>query len=71
MLHICRIRNSNGQWITDQEDIANEAIHSYKPQLNGEPVVCDEGLLEHILMCITPEQRIALEAFLLKRKFML
>lgn len=35
-LYLSRIRGSNGLWLTDQEDIAKEAIHAYMTQLNGD-----------------------------------
>lgn len=61
-LSISRIRGSNALWITDQQDIANEAVYAFQKHLNGDPVECDENLLEHLPTTIDDEQRNALEA---------
>lgn len=62
-LYLSRIRDSNGLWITDQEEIVNEAKHAYKSQLNGDPRDYEDGLFEHIPLGIHSEQAAELEAF--------
>lgn len=61
-LSISRIRDTNGLWLTEQEEIANEAINAFQTQLNQDPIKCDKDLLEHIPASITSEQRKAMEA---------
>lgn len=61
-LTLNRIRGLNNLWLTDQKDIANEAVLPFQSQLNGDAMTCDEELLERIPSIIEEAQREALEA---------
>lgn len=62
-LHIYRLRNEEGEWITESEDIKTNAIHSFKSQLNGSHVSSEDTLLDDIPQIIFSEQSEALSKF--------
>ncbi|XP_060170556.1 uncharacterized protein LOC132601490 [Lycium barbarum] len=44
-LQIKRIQNSDGSWIEDDEQMADEAVHFYSQQFSQEELIGDENLL--------------------------
>lgn len=62
-LHLHRIKNKEGIWLENIEDIKNEAICNFQSQLNGTHVSIGEDMLEHIPRMITEDQNDKLDAF--------
>ncbi|XP_060202145.1 uncharacterized protein LOC132630592 [Lycium barbarum] len=51
-LQIKRIQNSDGSWIEDEDQMADEAVHFYSQQFSQEELIRDENLLSLIPVLI-------------------
>ncbi|XP_060210670.1 uncharacterized protein LOC132637628 [Lycium barbarum] len=51
-LQIKRIQNSDGSWIEDEDQMADEAVHFYSQQFSQEELIGDENLLSLIPVLI-------------------
>ncbi|XP_059315045.1 uncharacterized protein LOC132065599 [Lycium ferocissimum] len=51
-LQIKRIQNSDGSWIEDDDQMADEVVHFYSQQFSQEELIGDENLLSHISVLI-------------------
>lgn len=62
-LHIHRIKNSEGAWITDPLEIQNEAISTFQSQLNGDHMLDNQDILELIPHLLSEAQHQMLTEF--------
>lgn len=62
-MHVYRLRNEEGDWITNCEEINKIVVHAFMSQLNREHVIEGDSLLEDIPQFITVEQNDLLSAF--------
>lgn len=62
-LHFYILRNEEGNWITESEEIKNNAIQSFKSHLNGSHTSEGDTLLDDIPQIVTTTQSEALSTF--------
>uniref|UniRef100_A0A0V0HQ57 Putative ovule protein n=1 Tax=Solanum chacoense TaxID=4108 RepID=A0A0V0HQ57_SOLCH len=55
-MRVSRVQNSHGQWLENEDDIANEAVNHFQSQFHQDRDEKNITLLEHIPELITEEE---------------
>ncbi|XP_059302066.1 uncharacterized protein LOC132053996 [Lycium ferocissimum] len=68
MMQLKRIQNSQGQWLDNEEEIAEEAVGFFQAQFHETVVPTQFDILKHVPSMISNEQNEELVAILLKKE---